>query len=647
MFQGLIHPIYLNPMLTATEIRQTVAHSRINGCPFTMPRATIREEFLERCPFCPSSFRHFMIPEPSTASADLRCPALAPRRKWPLRGIALLILGFHSLWSQDPTPTPEEMLDTPPLADTEATRQFSPRDLAVIREARKTEPAEVYSSADLGLSLPRISAIKAARVTMDYSPQIQLQGTEVQTREGGTRIAQGPFDTTVTGKISADLKQRERDEFPRPTPAPSPATAPTTIPNPLVNRVALMNYEAGLRKRLRNGIVVEPKVGVRQQRNTDYNSFNNNDEGYVSFDVLIPLAKGGGRLVNEAPEIAARFDLLASVLQLRHISSLSIRDTIQAYWQCHAAEARYKLFLESEQISSRLASLGASLVEADELAPAQLPQIIADRATTVADRVRGATDLILARQRLAIAIGYNPESLVMAPLPSDDFPKPPENDQWPNLNELWTTALLLRDDLRAAKRLESSRKVLMDASFLELRPRIDLQLSATYLPFETRTTQSVSDGNELRGYAALALEWPIENNAAIGRFIQDSAAYERTGIDIETLKRSIISGVISALAQLKGAAAEIAYYQDAQRLNTEALQAQEELFRLGQANLTDTITTRQRLIQSQLNYINAQERYAISLAQLRFETATLFFVDESGSWIDAKAWQTIPFQSRQ
>jgi len=567
-----------------------------------------------------------------------------------LRGLCVLALVFTSVLAQaqepDPAPTPDDP-DGP--LDLESTRQFSPRDLAVIREARKSENVAVFSDAELGLSLPRISTIKAAVVTMDFSPQILIQDTEVQSREGATRVAEGPFDTTVTGKVSADLKERDRDEVPRPTPTPppgqQPAKAPVT-PNPLINRTALVNFEAGLRKRLRNGIVIEPKVGLRQQRNTDYNSFNNNGESYVSFDVLIPLAKGGGKLVNEAPEIAARFDLLASVLQLRHISSLSIRDTIQAYWQCHAAEERYKLYIESESISSRLASLGASLVEADELAPAELSQIIADRASTLADRIRGATELIQTRQRLAIAIGYNPETLVMAPLPQDTFPTPPEKNQWPDLNELWTTALLLRDDLRAAKRLESSRKVLMDASFLELRPRVDLQLNATYQPFETRTSQSVSDGNELRGYAALALEWPIANNAAIGRFIQDSAAYERTGIDIETLKRSIISGVISSLAQLKGSAAEIQRYRDAQRLNADALQAQEELFRLGQANLTDTITTRQRLIQSQLNFINAQERYAISLVQLRFETATLFFADEAGSWIDAKAWQTIPFQSK-
>ncbi len=185
-------------------------------------------------------------------------------------------------------------------------------------------------------------------------------------------------------------------------------------------------FEAGLRQKLRNGVVVEPKVGFRPRSDEDYNNNSNTtNEGYASFDVLIPLAKGGGRLVNEAPEIAARFDLLASVLQLRFLSSQSVRVTIQAYWNCRAAEERYRLLLESENISMRLVKLTTSLVEADELAPAELPQILADRNTTAALRIRAEADLIQARQRLAIAMGFSPESLIMAPLTADKFPEPP------------------------------------------------------------------------------------------------------------------------------------------------------------------------------------------------------------------------------
>lgn len=565
------------------------------------------------------------------AGWDLDDKALPSRRSKPAPPYDPLHLG----------PLPGDYSSTV-LPSLTSTHQDSPRDDALIREAYRQEPETVFSQSELGFDGQRMAAMRAVRITLEYSPQILLQDTDVQGREGATRVAQGEFDTHVTGRAQADVRERRRDQFTRDLPGAS--ASPSPYPNPLVRRSSLYEFELGLRQKLRNGVVVEPKVGFRPSINNDYNNnFDNTNDGYASFDVLIPLAKGGGRLVNQAPEIAARFDLLASVLRLRFLTSQSIRDTIQAYWNCRAAEERYKLYLESEAISMRLIKMSAALVEADELAPAQLPQILADRNSTTAYRIRAEAELILARQRLAISMGFSPESLIMAPLAADEFPEPPARSSYPDLNDLWFSALRLRDDVRSAQQLEKSRKVLMDASFLELRPRLDLQLRATYLPFENRTGTTTSQGGEFGGFAAMSLDWPIQNNTAIGSYIQNTASYEASRINLEDLRRATVSGVISAMAEVRSSDAEVRRYAEAARFNAEALRAQEELFRLGQVNLTDTITSRQRLVQSQLDYVNARERYAISLVQLRFETGMLFFSDESGGWVDARAWQTIPF----
>lgn len=538
--------------------------------------------------------------------------------------------------------SPDDLPSDASLPALEPAPSKTPRDTSLIEEAKRQQHVEPFSRQELGFDGRRMEAISSVRITLEYSPQILIQDTDVQSREGAVRRAQGEFDTHVTGRAQADVKQRNRNIVARPLPG-NPAPSPTPYPNPLIHRTSLYEFELGLSQKLRNGIVLEPKVAFRPSLDNDYdNNFNNNNEGAVSFGVFIPLAKGGGRLVNEAPEMAARFDLLASVYQLRFLTAQSVRDTMLAYWRCRSAEERYKLSVESEAISSRLIKLSVALVEADELAPAQLPQVLADRNTTAAVRISSESQLILARQRLAIAMGYNPDVLVMAPLTADPFPKPPKNQAYPDLNELWFAALNLRDDLRASRQLEKSRKVLMDASFLELRPRIDLQLRATQLVFETRSTATVTEGQESGAFASLSLDWPVQNNAAIGSYIQSSASFDRSRIDTENIKRTIVSGVISSMAELRAADAELKRYAEAARLNEKALAAQEDLFRLGQANLTDAITARQRLIQSQLDYVGAQERYAISIVQLRFETGLLFFSDTQGDWIDAKAWQTVP-----
>lgn len=588
-----------------------------------------------------------------------------------LRLICVLTLVFVVVArGQDPSPapSPDASMAPPPDAPLPA-MPATPRDTSLIEEAKRQQHTEAFSRRELGFDERRLDAINSVRVTLEYSPQILIQDTDVRSREGATRNAQGEFDTHVTGRAQADLKERRRNLFARPSPTPPPtpspraassglipgllspvlpsprvaAPTPTPYPNPLVHRTSLYEFELGLSQKLRNGIVLEPKVAFRPSVDADYNNnFTNTNEGSVSFGVFIPLAKGGGRLVNEAPELAARFDLLASVHQLRFVTAQAVRDTMLAYWRCRAAEERCKLSAESEAISLRLIKMSVALVEADELAPAQLAQILADRNTTTAARISSEAALILARQRLAIAMGYNPDALVMAPLTADPFPTPPRNQDYPDINELWLAALNLRDDLRASRQLEKSRKTLMDASYLELRPRIDLQLRATQMVFETRATTTITEGMESGVFAALSMDWPIQNNSALGAHIQSTAAYDRSLVDTENTKRTIVSGVISAMAELRSADAEFKRYSEAVRLNEKALAAQEDLFRLGQANLTDTITARQRLIQSQMDAIGAQERYATGIVQLRFETGLLFFSDAQGDWIDAQAWQTVP-----
>jgi outer membrane protein TolC len=108
---------------------------------------------------------------------------------------------------------------------------------------------------------------------------------------------------------------------------------------------------------------------------------------------------------------------------------------------------------------------------------------------------------------------------------------------------------------------------------------------------------------------------------------------------------AVESGVITALTQLKAAAANVKLYRDSLHWYQQALATQEKLFQLGQATLVDTITIRQNLINAEISYITAQQTYAFSLAQLRFATGTLIFSDEKGSWIDSEVWKTVPFAS--
>jgi outer membrane protein len=509
------------------------------------------------------------------------------------------------------------------------------RDLQIIREAFEKKAYDPFSRVDRGFEIPRISALKAVRVTLDLSPQILFQKAAVRGSAGTVQVTQGAFDTSITGSIAPNASRNERYVQSKPTPGANP--------NPLVARSGVINYELGLQKTLENGIVINPNVSFSQSANTDFDhQYNDTNQGTVNFTVTIPLAKGGGTLTNKAPEIAARYDLLASVLQLRFISAQSLLNTIQAYWACKAAEETYQLQVEAVDSADRLVTISAALIQADERAPDQLPQILAERANSIANRTQAESSMIVARQNLAVAMGFSAASLPLAPLVADDFPQPQDTEHYPPADKLIASALLLRDDLRGVRETVKSQKVLMDAAYLNLRPTVNLQLAASYVPLQSRTNLTNTHGNTWEVGALLSLNWPVENNTAIGLYIQSQSSFQNSQITVESTEMAVESSVITALAELKAAAVNVKVYRDAVEWYQQTLAAQEKLYQLGQAALVDTITIRQNLINAELSYITAQQSYAVSLAQLRFATGTLIFSDEKGSWIDSEVWKTVP-----
>ncbi len=560
--------------------------------------------------------------------------------------LLLFFLATLALAAAEPTPTPEPLPRPRGMLPTPLTGVANWQNLHVLKTARNPKVEHPFSRRDLGLETPRITAMRVVRLTLDFNPQVALQRENVRDGRGAVEVERGTFDTHLTGEVALNGSYNERRMRYRGEILP----APTPFPNPLRQRQSVLEYEVGLQKRLANGVVINPTVRLSHRFESDYGgTFSDRHEAKIGFAITIPLAKGSGVFSNKAPEIAARFDLQASMLQLRFITSRSVAGTLKAFWATKAAEETYRLRVESEEIALRLLKIGTSLVEGGELSPAELVQLIADHSTTVAHRVQAETALILSRQTLASATGIPASSILLAPLAADPFPLPgSESLRFPGEQRLISTAYQLRDDLRAARQLVASRKVLMDAAYLNLRPTVNLRLSGLYLPFQTRDQSTVTPGgHQWQAGAELTLDWPLENQSAHGQYVQSQAAFEKSRIDIADAERMIASEVIAALSELKGAAANVRLLREGIHWYREALLAQEELFALGQGNLTDTITARRRLVEAQISHVAALQSYATSLVQLRFATGLLLFADEKTSWIDSNVWNVVPFSQEK
>ncbi len=413
----------------------------------------------------------------------------------------------------------------------------------------------------------------------------------------------------------------------------------------------LINFEVALVKRFRNGISVSPFLAyTRSTNNFSYRSgippFNDSEIG-VQID--IPLARGLGSSA-AAFENAAMIDYEASMLALRHVTSQRLLTTALAYWNLVAAQERLALFVRSELISSSLYTLGQALVEADAMAAADMSQIDAQVAQTVANRIAAEIALVEAAQALGTAMGLRAEEIVAAPIASDSFPIPISQDLLGRTNQqvYIQEALRRRSDRQAAMKLEQSGKVLADAARFDLRPEIDALIRVGYSGHVEDSSGDAYYSTYTRGqtgpsvFFGLSMDWPFANNRAKGEYEARTAIYRKRVVETQDLSRSIVSNVYLDLKRLELSLNRIsAATKSVDSLGT-ALETEREKFKLGDATVVDSINTEDRLTSSLLSLVGAQLDYAQSLVLLRFETGTLLPGQDGKADVKVRELITLP-----
>lgn len=388
------------------------------------------------------------------------------------------------------------------------------------------------------------------------------------------------------------------------------------------------NETATLSKLLRNGISLAP--------NTNYtNSRTNNTLGTsratVGFNVNVPLARGLGESDTAAQERASKIDYQASLLQLRHNTSINVQNTALAYWACLAAQERLALLRRSELIAGTLLEVGRIQVQADQLAPADLALSLARQAETTNNRVQGELALLNAQQQLAVQIGLEAKDIPQLLTAVDPFPDVVSDADVASFREdaLTQAAIGLRADRQASSKLEVSGKVLAESARLEQRPRVD---------FNGRFSWSaVNEGNAFAGYfsayghnytgpsfaGTLSVDWPIANNFLKGQYLQSLAQYNRSVIRTTDIVRNIASNVVFVLGSVRTSLVSLRQAGLASDYYLQSVNNQYQRYKLRDTTLIDAIDIETRLTISQLALVDARLQYAQSLVRLRFETGTL------------------------
>ena len=314
----------------------------------------------------------------------------------------------------------------------------------------------------------------------------------------------------------------------------------------------------------------------------------------------------------------------------------------QAYWSYLAAWQTLDAYRETEDRARRLVEETQLLVAADEMPAADLMQLEANLASKTTQRIAAEQLLFQAEQLLGLTMGLPFDQMANLGAPIDPFPQAEE--AWLAFLENQEAYLALahqqRADLSAAQTREQSTRLLLNGARNDLRPRLDLSMNVGYAGAAAGTAFNqffTPLGTHVGGAnvgISLSYTAPFSNRAAEGRALQRASAHQQQITAREDLDRTIRSGVVVALKALERSIYELRASEAAITLYTTAIENERKKLQMSLATLIDVLTVEDRLAQARLSYINAQQRYATALVQLRFETGTLVQVGDASFDLD-------------
>lgn len=485
------------------------------------------------------------------------------------------------------------------------------------------------TNAPAGLGL-----LDAIRITLSSDPKITLVEKDAQGARGRILTAAGQFDLQLNSSISQGREERPY------------MTSPLDYDRQILKRTS---FRVGASKLLPVGVTVSPSLTVNRL-DDNFGGMGPGSQSEAGVDIVIPLARGLGVKATTADERAAKTAHNAAKLQVQHTIALRVLNTTSAYWSYLSASRRLEVLRLSEQRARELMENTKALIDAKEVASAEMEQLVANLADKRASRISATQAALEAQHQLGLAMGIPFEQILVLSTPGDQFPS--VSDDVTRLQRvpgsLAALAMHRRADYAAAQLNQDASKILADVARHRLKPQVDLVLHGGYAGMNTggstrKYLSSVVD--HIQGPIAMAtlnFGLPLANRTARGNLIQQEALYEQSVINVEDMARGIQSSVTIALERVCNAAEELKESEKAIAQYLIALDNEKSKRKLAMSTLIDVIMTEDRLTGAAISNIGAQSQYAIGLTQLRFETGTLLNSDSRNQVITREQLITLP-----
>ena len=493
--------------------------------------------------------------------------------------------------------------------------------------------------------LKNLRLLEAVQYTIARQPNILLDDWQVKVNEGLWQIQRGTFNTTVGTSVSDTVTHTPLNRYYR----NYYGTSET------VERVT--EYSVDISKEFRSGVELTPDITVTSTEDLALHLTTTRKTetlATVSFDIKIPLLRERGRAANAADETSAKILTEASRYDLNYTTSQSILTTVNEYWNTVAAMDNLEIADKAETRARYMLEKTKILVDAGEQPASDISKLAANLHGKTSTRINKTQGLFEARQTLGLAMGLRFDEIVATPLPSEPLLNIDDADlnKMPIAQDLIDIGLERRADLIALKKEQESANVLMVGAHRNLKPQLDLDLSAGYIGLNENTRrqrnfkQYASAINEreagLNFSAMFSLEWPVLNDFRRGTYVRREAQNERAMISTNNLNRQIVSKVVVAMSDVIQSAAELKKAHESVLVYQTAVEKERLKLKLGESTIIDLIDVDDRLTTAMETEVSARLSYAKSLVHLRFETGTILSPDLKNISVSMKELTTVP-----
>lgn len=494
------------------------------------------------------------------------------------------------------------------------------------------------------------SILNLASLTLDKSPIVIQNNLSINQAEANYRSQRSIFDYELSSgfNISKD-KLTLFDADPR----------STIISEKL--ETSRTGISLGLQKRFRTGLVAAINTEYSSlSDNFTFNRFNQEIGANIpdhitatTFSLTQPLLRGNSRKVTTAFEQAAKLAVESTKKNNELNNAFEVLQTGNAYWQYVGAYKSLEIFEGNEGRVRNVLDITQELVRADKKPESDLLQIQADLADQERQTTVARQNFYNAKINLGRIIGISEAQSKNIGTPLDSFPSIGLSlyNKGVTVEEMLTLSRKNRTDITAIEQTQKGLDLQLRAARNSKLPQLDLTGFFTY-------RGEASDGGVEQFFGALgnrpgrnqvaglrlSFFVPINNNRAKADFALSEIAVENQQISYDNLIRNIDLNVSVAVNNLENSVLIVNKAQETLSFYQQVFDNEQVKFQNGLTTVLNLILFQDRLTFAYLEYVRAEQQFAIALLNLRFETGTL--VSGSGnslnSTLSREVFYTIP-----